>query len=55
MRSEDYIESTYQYETTDVQMRNGKAVRPRHRRLIGSAHIPPGPGGKRASSARLAG
>jgi len=24
--SEDYIESTYQYESTDVQMRNGKAV-----------------------------
>ena len=27
VRSEDYIESTYQYESTDVQMRNGKAVR----------------------------
>ena len=29
MRSADYIESTYQYESTDVQMRNGKAVRAR--------------------------
>jgi hypothetical protein len=38
VRSEDYIESTYHYETTDVQMRNGKAVRPRHRRLIEHAH-----------------
>ena len=38
MRSEDYIESTYQYESTDVQMRNGKAVRPRARRPVESKH-----------------
>ena len=38
VRSEDYIESTYQYESTDVQMRNGKAVRPRARRPVESKH-----------------
>eukprot|EP00964_Phaeocystis_antarctica_P008787 scaffold4765_cov59-Phaeocystis_antarctica.AAC.2 len=38
VRSEDYIESTYQYESTDVQMRNGKAVRARARRLVESKH-----------------
>ena len=38
VRSEDYIESTYQYESTDVQMRNGKAVRPLHRRPVESKH-----------------
>ena len=27
VRSAEYIESTYNYETTDVQMRSGKAVR----------------------------
>ena len=33
VRSAEYIESTYHYETTDVQMRSGKAVRARHRKL----------------------
>ena len=31
VRSAEYIESTYNYETTDVQMRSGKAVSARHR------------------------
>ena len=56
VRSADYIESTYQYESTDVQMRNGKAVRARlpdvkndmhtrPRSLPGNGH----PGARRAA------
>ena len=42
VRSAEYIESTYNYETTDVQMRSGKAVRARHRQLSPRT-LPPSP------------
>ena len=37
VRSAEYIESTYNYETTDVQMRSGKAVRSRKRDSAGTS------------------
>jgi hypothetical protein len=42
VRSAEYIESTCNYETTDVQMRSGKAVRTRYRQLSPRT-LPPSP------------